>query len=456
MVTSDHASLSDGSSGVHDRKQGDGMPTIDARSVTLKMEMGMICRCCGRDVSHVFLDLHASPLANAFLTKDDLARAEPYYPLCVYVCDHCFLVQIDAAKASEDIFNSGYVYFSSCSEAFVRHAADYVNGITPLLGLNEKSLVVEAASNDGYLLQHFKARGIPCLGVEPSDSTANVAKRKGIDTIVEFFTDAMAVEIVATRGHADLFIGNNVVAHVPNLADFLAGIATLLKPGGTATLEFPHLLNLIRNVQFDTIYHEHFSYFSLLSIAEAMRRNGLFIYRVDVMPVHGGSLRIYCAKAGSTRAVEASVGRVLADEVRAGLDRVETYAGLQGKVEALCRTFIEFICREKTKGAKIAGYGAAAKGNTLLNYCGIKPYLIDFVADITPAKVNKFLPGSHIPVYGEEKIAECKPDYVVILPWNWEKEIKDRLQFIGAWDGKFVTAIPKLTVATAPHDKTAM
>lgn len=409
----------------------------------------MICRCCGRHICHVFLDLGASPPANAFLGKEDLERAEVYYPLRAYVCSHCFLVQVPEATAAKDIFNSNYVYFSSCSEAFVRHAANYVDAITPRLGLNEGSLVVEAASNDGYLLQHFKAKGIPCLGVEPSGSTAEVAKAKGIDTIVDFFTNALAENIVATRGHADLFVGNNVVAHVPNLADFLSGIATLLKPDGTATLEFPHFLNLIRNIQFDTIYHEHFSYFSLHSIGEAMRRNGLFIYGADEMPVHGGSLRVYCAKAGSARAVDASVERILAEEVRAGLDRIDTYTGLQGRVEALCRNFVEFLCRQKDKGAKIAGYGAAAKGNTLLNYCGIKPYLIDFVADVTPAKMGKFLPGCHIPVYGEEKIAEFRPDYVVILPWNWEKEIKDRLRFIEAWGGRFVTVIPKLTVTDA-------
>ncbi len=409
----------------------------------------MICRCCGREVRHVFLDLYAAPPANSFLAQDDLGRTEPYYPLCVYVCEYCFLVQIDEAKAAKEIFNSGYVYFSSYNEAFVRHAAEYVNTITSQLGLDATSLVVEAASNDGYLLQHFKTKGIPCLGVEPSGSTAEVASAKGVETIVDFFTNALAETIAAKHGHADLFIGNNVVAHVPNLADFLTGIATLLKPDGTATLEFPHLLNLIRDVQFDTIYHEHFSYFSLLSIAEAMHRNGLFVYRVETVPVHGGSLRVHCAKEGAARAVDASVRQVLAEEVEAGLNRLETYTGLQGKVEALCRVFVEFLCREKAKGAKIAGYGAAAKGNTLLNYCGVKPYLIDFVADLTPAKVGKFLPGSRIPVCGEEKIAERKPDYVVILPWNWEKQIKDRLQFIGEWGGKFVTVIPKLKITNA-------
>jgi 2-polyprenyl-3-methyl-5-hydroxy-6-metoxy-1,4-benzoquinol methylase len=409
----------------------------------------MICRGCGSEVHRVFLDLQASPAANSFLSRADLDKPEAYYPLCVHVCEHCFLVQIDEEKAATEIFNSGYVYFSSSTEAFVRHAAAYVETITGRLGLTAASFVVEAASNDGYLLQHFRAKGIPCLGVEPSGSTAAVAKAKGIDTLVDFFTAAQAERILAERGAADLFIGNNVTAHVPNLSDFLTGIARLLKPMGVATLEFPHLLNLIREVQFDTVYHEHFSYFSLTAFAEALRRNGLYAWKVDEIAVHGGSLRVYCAKAGCGRPVEESVAKVLADEAAAGLNRIEAYDGMQPRVDALCRDFLEFLCREKAKGATIAGYGAAAKGNTFLNYCGVKPWLIDFVADLTPAKQGKFLPGSRIPVFGEEEIAARKPDYVVILPWNWESVIRQRLSFIGAWGGKFVTAVPELRISKA-------
>ena len=409
----------------------------------------MICRCCGSEVRRVFLNLQASPAANSFLSQADLDKPESYYPLCVHVCDACFLVQIDEEKAAAEIFNSGYVYFSSGTEAFIRHAALYVDKITALLGLGANALAVEAASNDGYLLQHFKARGIPCLGVEPSGSTATVAQAKGTDTIVDFFTAAQADRIVAERGRVDLFIGNNDTAHVPDLADFLTGIARLLKPEGVATLEFPHLLNLIRELQFDTVYHEHFSYFSLIAFTEALRRNGLYAWKVDEVPVHGGSLRACCAKAGSGRAIDASVAKVLADEIAAGLNQIDAYAGMPPNVDALCRDFLAFLCREKAKGATIAGYGAAAKGNTFLNYYGVKPYLIDFVADITPAKQGKFLPGSRILVFDEAEIAARRPDYVVILPWNWEKEIRQRLSFIGDWGGRFVTAVPELRVTEA-------
>jgi len=409
----------------------------------------MICRCCGSEVRRVFLDLGASPAANSFLAADGLDRPESYYPLVVHVCEACHLVQIDEEKAAAEIFNAGYVYFSSSTEAFVRHAQRYAEAITAELGLGAGSLVVEAASNDGYLLQHFKAMGIPCQGVEPSASTATVAQAKGIDTLVEFFTTALGRKIAAERGPADLFVGNNVVAHVPNLADFLGGIAAVLKPTGTATLEFPHLLNLIRDVQFDTVYHEHFSYFSLLAMAEALRRNGLYARKVEEVPVHGGSLRVYCAKEGSGIPVEESVAKVLDDEIRAGLDKTETYTGLQARTDTLCRDFLAFLCREKAAGATIAGYGAAAKGNTLLNYCGVKPFLMDFVADVTPAKQGMFLPGSRIPVLPESAIFERKPDYVVILPWNWEAEIRARLSGISAWGGRFVTAVPELRITAA-------
>jgi SAM-dependent methyltransferase len=373
-----------------------------------------------------------------------LMEPETYFPLCVYVCDYCLLVQIDECAVSHDIFNAGYVYFSSYSEAFVTHAEEYVSHITEMLLLGKDSMVYEAASNDGYLLQFFKQRGIPCCGIEPSKSVADVAIKKGIPTEVEFFTASFASQLSLMKGKADLFLGNNVMAHVPNLNDFIAGIKFILKPSGIATLEFPHLLHLMERLEFDTIYHEHYSYFSLLTLQTAFQRHGLKIFQVKELPVHGGSLRIYVTHSDSPRVMDPSVQKVLRTEWDLGLDTMDAYAGFQVKVDSLCRDFIQFLVAKKREGAKIAGYGAAAKGNTLLNYCGIKPHLIDFVSDITPAKQGKFLPGSHIPVYGEEKLAEQKPDYIVILPWNWKESIIKRLDFTRQWGAKLITAIPKV------------
>ena len=409
----------------------------------------MQCRSCGNQTEHVFIDLSACPAANSFVAKDRLDLPEPYYPLTVYVCDKCFLVQIEESKTADTTFNSEYVYFSSATEAFVRHARRYVDTLTDLLGLDENSFAVEAASNDGYLLQFFKKKGIRCLGVEPSGSTAEAAIAKGIDTVVEFFTEERARKIAEEYGRADVFIGNNVIAHVPDLNDFIAGIRVLLKPEGVAAIEFPHLLNLIRELQFDTIYHEHYSYLSLIAISEAFRRHGMYIFRVDEQPVHGGSLRIYCAVDGASRAVDDSVSRVLEAERAAGMDRLEGYTGLQEKVERISLDFLQFLVEQKLRGKKVIGYGAAAKGNTLLNHCGVKPYLMEMCIDITPAKQNKLLPGSRIPVYGEEKIREARPDFIVILPWNWQAEIKERLSFVGEWGCRFVTAIPRLTISDA-------
>jgi len=406
----------------------------------------MNCRSCGHTLEHLFLNLQSSPPSNSFLTQEMLGAAEHYLPLCVYVCDKCFLVQIDEYAVSHSIFNAGYVYFSSYSEAFVKHAKDYVSHIVDLLGLHGGSMVYEAASNDGYLLQFFKERGIPCCGIEPSQSVADVALAKGVPTEINFFTASFASQLVQRKGKADLFLGNNVMAHVPDLNDFIAGIKFILKPDGVATIEFPHLLHLIKNLEFDTIYHEHYSYFSLLAVQSAFQRHGLKIFHVKELPVHGGSLRIYATHSESPRQVDVTVRDVLAAEVNFGLGKIETFAGFQEKVDALCCDFLDFLATQKKAGKTIIGYGAAAKGNTLLNYCGVKPYLFDFVADITPAKQGKFLPGSRIPVYGEEKIAECKPDYIVILPWNWKDSIAERLAYTRAWGAKFVTVIPSVQV----------
>lgn len=404
----------------------------------------MKCRSCGHILSRVFLNLQHSPPSNSFLTAEMLAQPETYFPLCVYVCESCLLVQIDECAVSHDIFNAGYVYFSSYSAAFVKHAEEYVQHITELLSLDKESMVYEAASNDGYLLQFFKQKGIPCCGIEPSKSVADVAMKKGIPTEVEFFTASFASQLSRIKGKADLFLGNNVMAHVPNLNDFIAGIKFILKPSGVATLEFPHLLHLIERLEFDTVYHEHYSYFSLLTLQTAFQRHGLKIFQVKELAVHGGSLRIYVTHSDSPRAIDSTVLKVLRDEQQLGLDTMDAYSGFQVKVDSLCRDFIQFLVEKKREGAKIAGYGAAAKGNTLLNYCGIKPHLIDFVSDITPAKQGKFLPGSHIPVYGEEKLNEEKPDYIVILPWNWKDSIIQRLDFTRQWGAKFVTPIPSV------------
>jgi SAM-dependent methyltransferase len=406
----------------------------------------MKCRSCGHMLDRVFLDLQHSPPSNSFLTADMLIQPESYFPLCVYVCENCLLVQIDECAVSHDIFNAGYVYFSSYSEAFVKHAKEYVSHITEMLSLGQNSMVYEAASNDGYLLQFFKQKNIPCCGIEPSKSVADVALKKGVPTEVEFFTASFASQLSLIKGKADLFLGNNVMAHVPNLNDFIAGIKFILKPTGVATLEFPHLLHLIKRLEFDTIYHEHYSYFSLLTLKTAFQRHGLKIFQVKELQVHGGSLRIYVTHSDSPRTIDASVQKVLKDEQRLGLDTMAAYSGFQVKVDSLCRDFIQFLVEKKREGAKIAGYGAAAKGNTLLNYCGIKPHLIDFVSDITPAKQGKYLPGSHIPVYGEDEIREKKPDYIVILPWNWKEAIVQRLGFVREWGAKFVTPIPSVEI----------
>ena len=407
----------------------------------------MKCRSCGYSLNHVFLDLQNAPPSNAFLTEEQLAVPETYFPLKVFVCEKCFLVQIDACAMSSEIFNAGYVYFSSYSEAFVEHARRYVENITQRFALGKQSLVYEAASNDGYLLQFFQQRGVPCCGIEPSRSVAEVAMGKGIPTEIEFFGASFASELVYRRGKADLFIGNNVMAHVPNLNDFVAGIKNILKPDGIATLEFPHLLKLIEHVEFDTIYHEHYSYFSLLAVQTVFEKHGLTIVDIEELSVHGGSLRIYATHSENTGyASSPAVGRVLSAERAAKLDCIEMYSGIQEKTDATCRDFIGFLVDQKRNGKKVAGYGAAAKGNTLLNYCGIRPYLLPFVSDITPAKQGKFLPGSHIPVYDETKLRAERPDYIVILPWNWKDTIIQRLSYAREWGARFVTVIPQVEI----------
>jgi SAM-dependent methyltransferase len=393
-------------------------------------------------LEHVFADLGSSPLANSYLRAEDLAKAEPFYPLTVYVCGDCFLVQLPESASPESIF-SDYAYFSSTSESWIRHAQAYVESISERLSLGPESQVVEIASNDGYLLQWFVERGVPVLGVEPAANVAADAVERGIPTRVAFFGSATANELLAEGLAADLLLGNNVLAHVPDLNDFVAGVATLLKPGGTATFEFPHLLQLIEHTEFDTIYHEHFSYFSLLAVAPVFERHGLGVVDVEELPTHGGSLRLYVRHEGRPGK---RVEELLARERAAGLDGLERYARFEQQVRAVKRDLLELLIGARRDGAQIAGYGAAAKGNTLLNYCGIRADLLDYVVDRSPHKQGLFLPGTRLPIHPPERIAESRPDLVLILPWNLRDEIVRQMAHVRDWGGRFVVPVPTATV----------
>ncbi|HEV8098663.1 MAG TPA: class I SAM-dependent methyltransferase [Gaiellaceae bacterium] len=403
---------------------------------------GPACRSCGMRLEHVFADLGSSPLANSYLRAEDLAKAEPFYPLTVYVCGDCFLVQLPESASPESIF-SDYAYFSSTSESWIRHAQAYVESISERLSLGPESQVVEIASNDGYLLQWFVERGVPVLGVEPAANVAADAVERGIPTRVAFFGSATANELLAEGLAADLLLGNNVLAHVPDLNDFVAGVATLLKPGGTATFEFPHLLQLIEHTEFDTIYHEHFSYFSLLAVAPVFERHGLGVVDVEELPTHGGSLRLYVGHEGRPGK---RVEELLARERAAGLDGLERYARFEQQVRAVKRDLLELLIGARRDGAQIAGYGAAAKGNTLLNYCGIRADLLDYVVDRSPHKQGLFLPGTRLPIHPPERIAESRPDLVLILPWNLRDEIVRQMAHVRDWGGRFVVPVPTATV----------
>lgn len=407
----------------------------------------MSCRNCFSGNLISFLNLFSQPLSNAMIPMDKIDVPEPYYPLEVFVCNDCHFVQIFAHGDPKNIFDEDYVYYSSANKLFVEHARQYVNNITDLLTLDENSFVVEAASNDGYLLQHFRDKGIPHLGVEPT-GCAEAAEKIGVRTLRDFFTTSNGKKIAENYGKADLFLGNNVLAHVPDLNDFVGGIASILKDSGVATLEFPHLLKMMQQTQFDTVYHEHYSYISYYSVRKTFERHGLEIFRIDEIPVHGGSLRLYAAPKVHGRPVEASVAKVLADEQAAGLDALTSYKNFQNDVEILCREFTQFVLQAKAEGKTIWGFGAAAKGNTFLNYCGIKANLIDAIADDTLVKQGRLSPGSRIPVKTQEDLKAAQPDYVVILPWNWREAIEVRLDYISDWGGKFVVAIPKFEVIT--------
>jgi SAM-dependent methyltransferase len=409
----------------------------------------MNCRHCRASLEHVFLDLGLAPPSNAFLTAADLESPEVYFPLKLYVCTHCWLVQTEDYADPQALFNRDYAYFSSVSQSWLDHAARYVAMIRQRLNLGAQSLVVEVAANDGYLLRNFVAAGIPCLGIEPTASTAGAAENLGIPILREFFGEALAERLVVAGKRADLIIGNNVYAHVPDLNDFTRGLSAALKPDGTITLEFPHLLRLIEQVQFDTVYHEHFSYFALRTVDRVFAAAGLRLYDVEELATHGGSLRVYGCHTNAARHSTPAVVALLAEEERYGLSRLSTYSDFQARADRVRDEFRGFLIEQKRLGKRVAGYGAAAKGNTLLNYAGIKPDLLPYVCDAARSKQDKFLPGSHIPVLPPTVLRERRPDVVVILPWNLADEVVAQHGYVRTWGGRFVTAVPNLNAEYA-------
>ena len=406
----------------------------------------MNCRHCNAPLVNVFCDLQTCPPSNAMVKAEQLNHPETYFPLKVYSCDKCWLVQVDELEKAEAIFNEEYTYFSSFSTSWLAHAKQYTDEMVNRFGFNQNSLVVEIASNDGYLLQYFKEKGIPALGVEPTANTAKVAIEKGIETIIDFFGSNLAEEKL--KGKADLILGNNVLAHVPDINDFVKGVKIALSPTGVNTFEFPHLCQLVAFKQFDTIYHEHFSYLSLIAIKSIFEQQGLEVFDVQEIPTHGGSLRIFTKhKEDTSKIVEASVALLLQKEADLGVNTTEYYQNFQSKVDHIKYDFTSFLIEQKRAGKKVIGYGAAAKGNTLLNYCGIKgDDLINFVVDASPYKQDKYLPGSRIPVVGKAQIEAFKPDYIIIFPWNLKTEIAEQLAYTKEWGAKFVVAIPELIV----------
>ncbi|MGL4963241.1 MAG: methyltransferase domain-containing protein [Inquilinus sp.] len=403
------------------------------------------CRLCGSQLEHVFVDLGSSPLCQTVIAPEQLDEMEPHFPLHVLVCGECFLVQLREYVSPENIFRE-YAYFSSYSTSWVAHAKAYCEMIKQRLGLGTDSLVVEIASNDGYLLQHFLPLGVPVLGVEPAANVAKVAVEKGVPTLVDFFGFDLAGALAAEGRQADLIVGNNVLAQVPQLNDFVAGLARLLKPEGVITLEFPHLERLMAENQFDTIYHEHFSYFSLVTIERLAASHGLRIIDVEELPTHGGSLRVYLAHAGSARPTEKSVPDLLAREHQLGFRDIASYASFAEQVRRTKRRLLSFLIEAKNAGKTICGYGAPGKGNTLLNYCGIGPDFLDFTVDRNPYKQGQFTPGMRIPILPVEAIDAARPDYILILPWNLKDEIVQQMRHVAEWGGTFIVPIPEVAV----------
>jgi SAM-dependent methyltransferase len=404
------------------------------------------CRFCGGEVSRTFVDLGTSPLCESYPSAADLNRGEVFYPLHVYVCERCFLVQLEEYESAENIFTD-YAYFSSFSDSWLKHADNYCSKMVNRFRLGSQSFVVEVASNDGYLLQYFVQKKVPVLGIEPAANVAKVAVEKGVPSLVRFFGVKVASELAAEGRCADLVLGNNVLAQVPDLNDFVEGLKILLKPEGVLTLEFPHLLRLIELNEFDTIYHEHFSYFSMLTTVRILKAHGLIAFDVEELSTHGGSLRVYARRADAqTHPITAHVAKVIADEEKASLASLKGYESFALQVKQTKWALVEFLLKAAKEGKRVAGYGAPGKSATLLNYCGIGKDFIEYTVDRSPYKQGRFLPGSRIPIYHPDRIRETKPDYVVILPWNLKDEIKEQLQFIREWGGRFVVPIPIVSV----------
>lgn len=406
----------------------------------------MNCRHCTTALRYTFLDLGFAPPSNAYLTEADLSRPEKTYPLKIWVCNHCWLVQTEDYAQADELFSPDYAYYSSTSSGWLAHAQRYAQMITARLGLSSTSQVMELASNDGYLLRNFVAAGIPCLGVEPTAGTATAAEALGIPVLREFFGEALGKRLAASSQQADLIIGNNVYAHVPDVNDFTRGMAAALKPEGTITLEFPHLLRLIENNQFDTVYHEHFSYLSVYAAQSIFNAAGLRLYDVEELPTHGGSVRLYGCHIESHHEERPAVARLLQMEVDHGLLELQTYAAFQAKADRVKDELLAFLIEQKRLGKTVAAYGAAAKGNTLLNYAGVKPDLLTFVCDAAAAKQGKFMPGSHIPILAPEVLSTHRPDYLLILPWNIAAEVKQQSRSLADQGTKFVTAVPQLEI----------
>jgi SAM-dependent methyltransferase len=410
------------------------------------VQKGPSCRFCKTPLKHTLVDLGMSPLCESYLTTEQLNQMEPFYPLHVYVCENCFLAQLEEYVGPETIF-SEYAYFSSYADSWLQHAKNYTDLMVERFGINTQNYVVELASNDGYLLQYFVEKGIPVLGVEPAANVAQSAIKKGVPTLIRFFDEQLAREMLSEGKGADLLIGNNVLAQVPDLNDFVKGMKILLKPKGIITIEFPHLMRLMEGNQFDTIYHEHFSYFSFITAEKIFVFHGLKIFDVEELSTHGGSLRIYaCSSDDNTRPVGKRVTELREREVDSGFTNLDYYSSFSEKVKETKRVLLAFLIKAKEQGKSIAGYGAPGKGNTLLNYCGIRTDFIDFTVDRNPYKQGKFLPGTHIPILQPEKIKETQPDYVLILPWNFKDEIMSQLAYIRDWDGRFVVPIPEVTI----------
>ena len=407
----------------------------------------MKCRHCQTELTLPLIDLGAAPPSNAYLTHQTLHAPEKHFPLRVLVCTECWLVQTEDYAGADELFSADYAYFSSYSTTWLKHAEQYVADMTQRFALNMDSHIVEVAANDGYLLQYAKARGIPCLGIEPTASTANAARARGIEIVEEFFGVRLARQLAAQGRQADLTAANNVLAHVPDINDFVAGFAALLKPAGVATFEFPHLLRLVSENQFDTIYHEHYSYLSLTAVQRIFERNGLNVFDVEALPTHGGSLRVYAQRKDSgMREPSRNVAKLLEREAAAGMNCKAFYADFQAKANKVKNDLLVFLIEAQRAGKTVAGYGAAAKGNTLLNYAGVRPDLLPYVVDRNPAKQGKFLPGCRIPIVDEAQLKLTRPDYVLILPWNLRAEVTHQLGYIREWGGQFVTAVPSIAV----------